>query len=64
LNSECTNLLWTDLERRYPIMPPVRSALLAFVVALFRSRASLCLANLVLRHQVKARHAFLYIYAE
>src|SRR5712691_8822412 len=28
------------------------SALLAFVVALFRSRASLCLENLALRHQV------------
>jgi putative transposase len=33
-------------------MPPVMSALLAFVVALFRSRASLCLENLALRHQV------------
>jgi len=27
-------------------MPPVMSALLAFVVALFRSRAALCLENL------------------
>jgi hypothetical protein len=33
-------------------MPPVLSALLAFVVALCRSRASLCLENLALRHQV------------
>src|SRR5712691_5801304 len=33
-------------------MQPVVSALLAFVVALFRSRASLCLENLALRHQV------------
>jgi hypothetical protein len=33
-------------------MQPVMSALLAFVVALFRSRASLCLENLALRHQV------------
>ena len=33
-------------------MPPVISALLAFVVALCRSRASLCLENLALRHQV------------
>ena len=33
-------------------MPPVMSALLACVVALFRSRASLCLENLALRHQV------------
>jgi putative transposase len=33
-------------------MPPVMSALLAFVVALFRSRASLCLEILALRHQV------------
>jgi putative transposase len=33
-------------------MQPMVSALLAFVVALFRSRASLCLENLALRHQV------------
>ncbi len=33
-------------------MPPVMSVLLAFVVALCRSRASLCLENLTLRHQV------------
>ena len=33
-------------------MPPVMSALLAFVVALFRSRAALCLENLALRQQV------------
>jgi putative transposase len=33
-------------------MPPVMSALLAFVVALCRSRTSLCLENLALRHQV------------
>ena len=33
-------------------MPPVMSALLTFVVALCRSRASLCLENLALRHQV------------
>jgi len=33
-------------------MLPVMSALLAFVVALCRSRASLCLGNLALRHQV------------
>jgi putative transposase len=33
-------------------MPPVMSALLAFVVALCRSRASLYLENLALRHQV------------
>jgi putative transposase len=33
-------------------MPPVMSALLAFVVVLCRSRASLCLENLALRHQV------------
>jgi transposase InsO family protein len=33
-------------------MLPVMSALLAFVVALCRSRASLCLENLALRHQV------------
>jgi putative transposase len=33
-------------------MPPVISALLAFVVGLFRSRASLCLEHLALRHQL------------
>jgi putative transposase len=33
-------------------MPPVMSALLTFVIALCRSRASLCLDNLALRHQV------------
>ena len=38
--------------RKYPTMQPVISALLAFVVALFRSRAALCLENLALRHQV------------
>jgi hypothetical protein len=32
-------------------MLPVLSALLAFAVGLFRSRASLCLAHLALRHQ-------------
>jgi putative transposase len=34
------------------MMPPVVSALLAFVAALFRSRASLCLEHLALRHQL------------
>jgi putative transposase len=33
-------------------MLPVISALLAFVTGLFRSRASLCLENLALRHQL------------
>ena len=33
-------------------MRPVFSALLAFAVGLFRSRASLCLENLALRHQL------------
>jgi hypothetical protein len=33
-------------------MPPVLSALLAFVASPFRSTASLCLENLALRHQV------------
>jgi len=32
-------------------MLPVLSALLAFTAGLFRSRASLCLAHLALRHQ-------------
>jgi hypothetical protein len=33
-------------------MPPVISALLAFIAALFRSRASLHLEHLALRHQL------------
>jgi putative transposase len=33
-------------------MPPVISAVLAFVVGLLRSRASLCLEHLALRHQL------------
>jgi putative transposase len=33
-------------------MPPVISAVLAFVVTLFRSRSSLCLEHLALRHQL------------
>jgi hypothetical protein len=33
-------------------MFPIISALLAFVVSLFRSRASLCLELLTLRHQL------------
>jgi putative transposase len=33
-------------------MFPIISALLAFVAGLFRSRASLCLENLALRHQL------------
>jgi putative transposase len=33
-------------------MPPVVSALLAFVAALFQSHASLCLEHLALRHQL------------
>ena len=34
------------------MMFPVISALLAFIAGLFRSRASLCLENLALRHQL------------
>jgi hypothetical protein len=34
------------------MMPPVISALLAFMAALFRSRASLYLEHLVLQHQL------------
>jgi putative transposase len=34
------------------MMPPVVSALLAFVAALFQSHASLCLEHLALRHQL------------
>jgi hypothetical protein len=33
-------------------MFPIISALLAFVASLFRSRASLCLEHLALRHQL------------
>jgi putative transposase len=41
-----------SIVMRFPMLPPVIAALLAFVVSLFRSRASLCLENLALRHQV------------
>jgi hypothetical protein len=34
------------------MMPPVVSALLAFVAALFQSHASLSLENLALRHHI------------
>jgi putative transposase len=40
------------MVRRFLIMLPIISALLAFVVGLFRSRASLCLEHLALRHQL------------
>jgi hypothetical protein len=40
------------LVKRSLIMLPVLSALLAFAVGLFRSRASLCLEHLALRHQL------------
>ena len=33
-------------------MFPILSALLAFIAGLFRSRASLCLEHLALRHQL------------
>jgi hypothetical protein len=40
------------MVRRFLIMLPVISTLLAFVAGFFRSRASLCLEHLVLRHQL------------
>src|SRR5215217_7450026 len=40
------------MVRRSLIMLPVLSALLAFIAGLFRSRASLCLEHLALRHQL------------
>jgi putative transposase len=40
------------MVRRFLIMLPVISALLAFVASLFRSRTSLCLEHLALRHQL------------
>jgi hypothetical protein len=40
------------MVRRFLIMLPVISALLAFVAGLFRSRASLGLEHLALRHQL------------
>ncbi len=40
------------MVRRFLIMLPIISALLAFVAGLFRSRASLCLEHLALRHQL------------
>ena len=41
-------------------MPPVLRALLAFVATLFRSRASLCLENLALRHQLAVYQQTVY----
>jgi hypothetical protein len=38
--------------RRLLLMVPIISALLSFVASLFRSRASLCLEHLALRHQL------------
>jgi hypothetical protein len=40
------------MVRRFLIMLPVISTLLAFVAGLFRSQASLCLEHLVLQHQL------------
>jgi putative transposase len=40
------------MARRFLLMFPIISALLAFVAGLFRSRASLCLEHLALRHQL------------
>jgi hypothetical protein len=41
-------------------MPPVFSALLAFVVSLFRSRESLYLEHLALRHQLAVYQQSVY----
>jgi hypothetical protein len=41
-------------------MLPVISALLAFVVGLFQSRASLCLEHLALRHQLAVYQQTVY----
>src|SRR5919204_4821214 len=51
---------WTHVLPRLPwpivmrslMMPPVLSALLAFVATLFQSHASIHLENLALRHQI------------
>ena len=40
------------MVRRLLLMLPVISALLAFLASLFRSRASLCLEHLAMRHQL------------
>ena len=40
------------MARKSLIMLPALSALLAFTAGLFRSRASLCLEHLALRHQL------------
>jgi hypothetical protein len=45
-------LLLPMLSGRPPMLPPVITALLAFVTAFFRSQASLRLENLALRHQI------------
>src|SRR4029453_3883892 len=47
-----SSILRYVMVRRWLIMLPVISALLAFVVGLCRARASLCLAHVALRHQL------------
>jgi putative transposase len=48
------------MVRRFLIMLPVILALLAFVAGLFRSRASLCLEHLALRHQLAVYQQTVY----
>src|SRR5918992_2902143 len=48
------------IVRRFLMMLPVISALLAFVAGLFRSRASLCLEHLALRHQLAVYQQTVY----
>jgi putative transposase len=51
LDDVCRRLLLLNRDE-VPDAPPVIAALLAFVATLFRARASLCLENLALRHQL------------
>jgi putative transposase len=46
--------------RRFLLMFPILSALLAFIAGLFRSRASLCLEHLALRHQLAVYRQTVY----
>jgi hypothetical protein len=47
-----TSIFFEFIVMRFLIMPPVVSALLAFLAALFRSHTSLRLEHLALRHQL------------
>jgi hypothetical protein len=54
------SMLMIARQRRSLLTLPIFSALLAFVAGLFRSRASLCLENLALRHQLAVYQQTVY----